>query len=828
MARLLAKVGGWCYRAKWVVIVTWLVVLGALAGIAASMNTGFSQQFSISDTPTQRATEIYEENFPDAGDPLLKAGITLVFAALDGETLADPENSAAIDQVVGYLQQNFSDMKNTERFGNPVVLNPMLQAGLVQQMTAQGMPQAMAEADAYTLRLLNDDATIGYTTFDIDVPRIMDVTDEQRQTIMDAAALGREAGIEVEVAGSGFSDPVELNRTSELIGLFVAAIVLIVTFGSLVAAGMPLFTAVIGVAVGSLLTTIGTVWWPINNTTPALSVMLGLAVGIDYSLFILARYRRELQHRPPAAAIAMAVGTAGSAVVFAGLTVIVALLALALANITFLTLMGISAAVTVAMAVLVAITLIPAVLGALGKHAFGAQIWKPRIRTTAAGYSPRGRHAKKLNDYEATQLRTLGGKWVRFVHRFPALVLLVAVVGLGALSIPATRLHLSLPADTTADLGTTQRTAADLLTEGFGAGINSPFLVVVDAHDVDAQAQPLQPFIAAQAALDPQAVAENPQLAAARASYQYVIQRYEVTQNVENIQIVGLSEDGLAAQMLLTPTTAPEATATEDLVTNLREVQPQIEQATGVETGITGLMAIQQDITHRLSDVMPLYLAIVVGLAILLLMVIFRSVLLPLYAGLGFLLSVGAAFGVTVLFWQEGLWDLVHTPGPIIAFMPIFLIGVCFGLAMDYQVFLGSAMREHYTHNQGKPQPGSPYTATEESIIQGFSASARVVTAAALIMISVFAAFITQPLPFVKIFGFALGAGVLFDAFVIRMGLVPAAMFLSGDKAWWMPKWLGKILPRLDVEGTALERETTAPKTTPVLEAAPRPRAITK
>lgn len=808
MAAVLAKIGAWSYRAKWLVIVTWLLLLTALGMAAGVMNTGFSQQFSISDTPSQRATDIYKENFPDAGDPLLRAGINLVFAAPEGETLADPENSAAIDAVISHLVENFPEMTNTERFGNPVTLNPLLQAALVEQMVAQGMPEVTAVEDAANLRLLNDDATIGYTTFDIDVPRIMDVTDEHRETILEAVDIGRDAGLTVEVAGSGFSDPVELNRTSEAIGLLVAAIVLVITFGSLIAAGMPLITAVVGVAIGSLLTIIGTVWWPINNTTPALSIMLGLAVGIDYSLFILARYRRERATREPKEAVAMAVGTAGSAVVFAGLTVIVALLALSLAGITFLTLMGISAAICVLMAVLVAITLIPALLALFGKRAFGAQVWRPRVRTHAEVYQPRGRHAKTLNAYESKQLRTMGSRWVRFVHRFPALVLLVAVVGLGALSIPATRLHLSLPADTTADLGTTQRNAADLLTEGFGAGINSPFLVVVDAHDVDPTAQPLQPYIAGQ---DP----TNPEFdltqAAARASYQYVIQRYEVAQNVENIQIVSLSDDGLAAQLLLTPTTAPEAYETEDLVANLRVIQDDVEAATGIQTGITGLMAIQQDITQRLSDVMPLYLGIVVGLAILLLMVIFRSILVPLFAGVGFLLSVGAAFGVTVLFWQEGLWDLVHTPGPIIAFMPIFLIGVCFGLAMDYQVFLGSAMREHYTHNHGESQPGSPYTATEESIIQGFSASARVVTAAALIMISVFAAFITQPLPFVKIFGFALGAGVLFDAFVIRMGFVPAAMFLSGDKAWWMPRWLGKILPRLDVEGTNLETANASP-----------------
>ena len=282
---------------------------------------------------------------------------------------------------------------------------------------------------------------------------------------------------------------------------------------------------------------------------------------------------------------------------------------------------------------------------------------------------------------------------------------------------------------------------------------------------------------------------------------------------MKHAQIVGLSKDQRAAQIMVTPETAPTDAATVNVAHALRSATSEIEDATGTDIGLTGLTAVQLDITERLEEAMAPYLAIVVGLAIVLLLLVFRSILVPLVAGLGFLLSVGGAFGLTVLVWQEGLWNLVPAPGPLISFMPIFLIGVTFGLAMDYQVFLVTRMREHISrHPEGT---GGRYNAVDEATITGFTQGARVVTAAAIIMISVFVAFINQPLPFIQIFGFALAAGVLFDAFFIRMTLVPATMFLMGRATWWMPKWLAKILPTLDIEGTALEEEWEAKHATP-------------
>ena len=403
----------------------------------------------------------------------------------------------------------------------------------------------------------------------------------------------------------------------------------------------------------------------------------------------------------------------------------------------------------------------------------------------------------------------MGRRWVGFVQRFPALLLLLVVLGLGAAATPLTRLELALPNDTTGNPETTQRKAADLKAEGFGPGTNGPLLALVDAHTVNEDAVALQPLIELQGEAEELTREDK----AARASYLYTVNQINTLSAVDHAQLVALADDGRAAQILVTPKTGPADPATVDLVANLNRVNAEVERATGVSVGLTGLTAVQVDITERLAQVMPVYLAVVVGVAVLLLIMVFRSLLVPLVAGAGFLLSVGAAFGVTVLFWQEGLGGFVDAPGPLISFMPIFLIGLTFGLAMDYQIFLVTRMREAFaaTHGDGlqkfaRHDPDArDYNQIDYSTIAGFSQGARVVTAAAVIMIAVFVGFIGQPLPFISIFGFALGVAVLFDAFFIRMTFVPAAMFLMGRGNWWWPRWLDKVIPHLDVEGTSLE-----------------------
>lgn len=837
MAKLLYRLGRWSFLHKWKVIVAWLLLLAAVGGAAALLMKPMTSEFSIKGTPSIDATYKTMDLFPEGGNPANSPSVNVVFKAPDGQKLSDPANREAIDATISYLEDNL-EMSDTMRFGNPLEVSPRLQDQVIHQFTDMGLPEASARADADNLAMVNDDETIAYTTFNFDAESPYSVEQADKDTVTEAMNIARDRGLTVEGNGAGFGDEIAVNSTSEIIGLGVAFIVLIFTFGSLVASGMPLVSAVIGVGLGALGMLIATHWIELNNMTPVLAIMIGLAVGIDYALFILSRYRAERRRMDGPDAAGMAVGTAGSSVVFAGATVFTALFALLIARIGFLTAMGLAAAGTVAIAVLVSLTLIPAMLGLLGDKAFNGRIPGVAGNLTRKGKRRRG--------------PTMGNRWVRLVQKVPGLAMALVVLSLGAMTAPVLHMELALPADTTSNPDTTQRKAADIMSEGFGPGVNGPFLAVVDAHTVNADAGALAPLVDAQSQPEPapapdaedaapeqpqpdQPAAEaepeiapaaevvdtsadaadnsSPEDKAALASFLYTADQLKGLGGVKHAQIVGLSKDQRAAQIMVTPETAPTDAATVNVAHALRSATSEIEDATGTDIGLTGLTAVQLDITERLEEAMAPYLAIVVGLAIVLLLLVFRSILVPLVAGLGFLLSVGGAFGLTVLVWQEGLWNLVPAPGPLISFMPIFLIGVTFGLAMDYQVFLVTRMREHISrHPEGT---GGRYSAVDEATITGFTQGARVVTAAAIIMISVFVAFINQPLPFIQIFGFALAAGVLFDAFFIRMTLVPATMFLMGRATWWMPKWLAKILPTLDIEGTALEEEWEAKHATP-------------
>lgn len=874
MAKLLYRLGRWSFLNKWKVIVTWVVLLAAASGATALLMKPMTSEFAIKGTPSIDATYKTMDLFPEGGNPANSPSVNLVFKAPEGQKLSDPANEKAINAVISHLEDNL-EMGDTMRFGNPLEVSPRLQNEVIHQFTEMGLPESSARADADNLAMVNEDETIAYTTFNFDAESPYSVEQADKDIVTEAMDIGRQQGLTVEAGGAGFGDEIRVNSTSEVIGLGVAFLVLIFTFGSLVASGMPLISAVIGVGLGACGMMITTHWIELNNMTPVLAIMIGLAVGIDYALFILSRYRAERARMSAPEAAGMAAGTAGSSVVFAGTTVFTALFALLIARIEFLTAMGLSAAATVAIAVLVSLTLIPAMLGLLGDKAFAG-----RIPGVAGNSSRKGK---------ARRGPTMGNRWVRLVQKVPGLAMALVVLSLGAMTAPVLHMDLALPADTTSNPDTTQRKAADLLAEGFGPGINGPFLAVVDAHTINADSAALAPLVAAQGGNDdaeegtgeapaegpaehpadhapepapneaPDQPAEHPadqpaehpaehpadqpaehpadhpgeqpagpdiapvaevedkeaaaapksaEDKAALASFLYTADQLKTLGGVKHAQIVSLSDDQRAAQIMVTPETSPTEAATIDVAHALRSATKQIEGTTGTEVGLTGLTAVQLDITERLRDAMAPYLSIVVGLAIVLLLVVFRSLLVPLVAGLGFLLSVGGAFGLTVLVWQDGLWGLVPGPGPLLSFMPIFLIGVTFGLAMDYQVFLVTRMREHIArHPKGT---SGPYNAVDEATITGFTQGARVVTAAAIIMISVFVAFINQPLPFIQIFGFALAAGVLFDAFFVRMTLVPASMFLMGRATWWMPKWLDKILPTVDIEGTALEEEWEA------------------
>lgn len=777
MAKFLFKVGRWSYRKKWWVIACWTMILAAVLGSAGVFQKGFSNDFNIPGTPSYNAAMMIEDLWPGQPNPVAAASVNIVFQAPEGHTLDEPQNMEAMDKTINYIKQNLTPLAGMEMFANPITFDPLLKQGVIDGMVSAGLPEETATEDANNVGRVSADKTIAYTGFNIDVPTTGDVTDEHRMVINEAIRLGQEGGLRVEANGSGFADPITIKTTSEAIGVIVALMVLIITFGSVVAAGVPILTALPGVGLGMGAILLTTRFVSLNNTTPVLAMMIGLAVGIDYALFILARFRAEKRRMPWDEAAGMAVGTAGSSIVFAGTTVFVALIALTLVRIPFLSWMGISAAFTVLVAVLVALTLLPAIMGVFGGKVFG---WQPGFLR---------RHQEKLQQPEA---RTLGRRWVETVHRVPGLFLVGVVIALGLMSTPVLHLNLALPVDAVANKETTQRQASDLMQSAFGPGIDAPFLVVVDGHNVNTNAEALQPF---------KVDGEVPR----EAAYMYIVQQLKNHPDVKHVQIAGMNEDGTGAQLLLTPRTGPTDHATTRLLKSLRSQQQAIEEATGVTMGVTGLTPIMQDITTQLEKAMPIYLLVVVGLAIVLLLIVFRSIAVPIVAGLGFLLSVGSAFGVTILVWQDGLWGLVGTPGPLVSFMPIFLIGICFGLAMDYQVFLVTRMREHFVKH-GSDEHG-PFTPTEASVVEGFTLGARVVTAAALIMIAVFIASIDQPLPFVKVFGFALAFGVLFDAFFVRMTLVPAAMFLLGRATWYMPKWLDRILPTIDIEGEQLEKE---------------------
>lgn len=835
MAKFLFHVGRWSYLHKRLVIAVWLIIFAAVAGVALSFQKGFNDIFEIDDVPSSHATELLMEKFPGTKNPAASADVNVVFEAPEGQTLNEPQYMQAMDKTMESLRTDVPDFKAGLQFGNPVTLNEQIQTQVVDQLTKQGLPESTAKADAHNIRTLSDDGRYGVSTFSFDVPLPADVTKADRQAVQDAIQISRDAGLTVEVGGPGYGDPIAVEPISEAAGVIVALVILLFTFGSLLAASMPLITAIVGVGIGALLTLGATAVLPLNSITPTLGVMIGLAVGIDYALFIMSRYRDELRRgRDRTDAIGLAAGTAGSAVVFAGLTVIVALVGLRLVDIPFLTYMGYFAAASVLIAVLVALTLLPALLGLFGRRIFSD------ATTDSTSRRPRRRRRKTGPG--------LGERWIGLVYRFPGIMIGVVTLSLAALTVPAMNLQLSLPNDMTANVNSTQRKSAEMIQEGFGPGRNAPFLVVVNGEHANPQSEALRPLILAQAAqpapapapaapgeenppADPNAAPEQApapapeqapapaqppeqadtlQKRATQASFIYAVEQLNANAAVEHAQLVGESPDGTTAQILVTPRGGLRDEETVNLIHALRDQQSQIEAEIGVDMGITGFMPIQQDVTDRLASAMPLYLALVVGLALVLLLMVFRSLLVPLMAAGGFLLSVGAAFGVTVLVWQEGLWGLWPSPGPLISFMPIFLIGVTFGLAMDYQVFIVSRMRERYIHESQDSARGSKYSRTEDSVVFGFELGARVVTAAALIMIGVFASFIFQPLPFIQIFGFALGAGVLFDAFFVRMTMIPALMILFNRATWYMPRWLDKILPTFDVEGSALERAFSA------------------
>lgn len=575
-----------------------------------------------------------------------------------------------------------------------------------------------------------------------------------------------DAGLSIDYSKELTQDLASLMGPAEAIGLAVAAVVLLLMLGSLVAAGLPLLMALVGVGVGITGSLALTYWVEMTSVTPVLALMLGLAVGIDYSLFIINRHREQLRlGMPLRESIALAAGTSGNAVTFAGLTVIIALAALALTGFGFLAVMGFVAAATVAISVLVAITLTPAMLGLIGTRVLSR---KDRAKL-ASGDTGEARA-------EEAREQDTGRGWAAVVQRHPWLAI-IAVVGIaGILALPASQLRLGLPDGGAEPAASTAYRSYDTIRQEFGAGATGPIVLV---------AQLAEPVAEGEVAL-----------------LERQVDMMEAISQIDHVQHVvpaGASADRDTLAFQVQPSGGPADVETEDLVRDLTDLQEELGATFNAEIGITGQTVANIDISEQLADAMPLYLVVVVGLSLILLLLVFRSVVIPLLATGGFLLSLIVAFGAVVAVYQLGhlgfIFD-VHEPSAVLSFLPILLIGVLFGLAMDYQVFLVSAMREAHVH-------GTPARA---AVVTGFNHSARVVTAAAIIMIAVFGGFIWAHVSMIRPIGMGLAIGVLVDAFLVRMTLTPAVMSLLGEKAWWIPRWLDRILPNVDVEGAQLQR----------------------
>ncbi|MFB2598951.1 MMPL family transporter [Herbiconiux sp. P17] len=713
MATLLYRIGRFAARRSIAVIVGWVVILGLFVGGAQLLGGTLSTSFEIPGTESQQAIDMLDQRFPQASGGTAK----VIFVAPTGGQISDFETQiAAADTSLAALDH-------------------------VSGVTGPYDSNANGQ--------VNDDGSMAFSTIQYDVPTTSLTPDDDAAVVAigDAAATG---GLTIAYANVA-DPPAEGIDYTEVIGLVVAFIVLLITFGSLLAAGMPLVTAVIGVAITTTTITIASGFVDISSTAPLLATMLGLAVGIDYALFIVSRHRAQLiRGMEPKESAAIAVSTAGSAVVFAALTVIIALLGLSVVQIPFLTVMGLGAAISVVIAVIVALTLLPAIMGLLGKR----MTPKPTSRAARRELAAEGTH------------RTMGARWVKLITAKPIITVGVVVIGLAIVALPAGSMRLTLPDAGYDPPGSQSREGYDLLAEGFGPGFNGPLLVTADISktlDINGALTALHDQFA----------------------------------GLDDVESVSQSIPNLTADMAIVsiiPDSAPDSVQTQDLVQTIRGMEPAFETANGFGYQVTGTTALGIDVSARLADALLPFAIVVVGLCIILLTIVFRSLAVPISATIGYLLSVGASFGIVTAVFEWGWFaDLlgVAKVGPVISFFPILLMAVLFGLAMDYQVFLVSRMREE--HVKG----ADPHTAVRH----GFIGAARVVTAAACIMFAVFASFVPGGSAVLQPIALGLAAGVFIDAFLVRMTFIPALMMLLGRWAWALPAPLRRILPNVDLEG---------------------------
>lgn len=747
MSTLLYALGRWSYRHPWRVLVAWLLLLGIAGGSAAVFMQGTDNSFSIPGTEAQEGIQLLDRSFPQASG----TSAQLVIVADEGDVVTDDPYAGEIDDTVARLDDIDGVLAVTDPFDEMVT-------GLIADDESAAIVRLQFDGQATDVSAETKD-------------ELQQVADDLRETLPD--------GSQVAMGGDLFSQSVPALSIIEAVGVLIALFVLIVTFRSFAVAWFPLVSALIGVGLAIALIYVSTAFASISSTTPMLAIMLGLAVGIDYALFIVARHQDQVRAGvEPEESAARATGTAGSAVVFAGVTVLIALVGLGFAGIPFLTTMGIAAAVAVAIAVVVAVTLTPALLGFAKGRVAGWGHARPR---RGLALPLRRRRAVKEATDAVPAKRT--NRWVMLVTRHPIITTIAVVVTLGVMAIPAASLALALPNAGQQPESSQARQAYDLTAEHFGPGSNGPLIMTGTIVT----------------STDPLGLMAD------------LADEIEKVPGVEEIALATPNETADTGLIQIVPETAPDDPATADLVRDLRELAPELEEEYGVALKVTGFTAVGIDISDRLGAALLPFGIFVVGLSLVLLMIVFRSIWVPIKAALGYLLSVLAAFGVVAAVFEWG-WgaELLHVDrtGPVISFMPIILMGVLFGLAMDYEVFLVSRMREDYVHARraGHQTRGARDTAIG-AVRSGFTASARVVTAAAVIMFAVFAAFVPEGDASIKPIALGLAVGIAVDAFLVRMTLVPAVMALLGEKAWWMPRWLERALPHFDIEGEAVERE---------------------
>ncbi|GAB3014858.1 membrane protein [Nocardioides flavus (ex Wang et al. 2016)] len=819
MAELLYRIGRFAARRHWTVIGAWLALLAVTVVTYVSFAGALSSSISLPDTPTTRVSQQLQEEFEGtgAGNGSIVAETTdgaaftreqqdalvELFARVEEvdtvEDVTDPfATQARVDESAEQVadgRQRLEDglaqldgaqaqidagrealaeqREQAREAGTLAAVRPQLEA--VEQQLDDGQAEvdrqrARVEEQAPRLevgetlselssgfRTVSEDgsAAVANVVFSVPVNELEVETKTKIEDLVTEAAAGID-GVEIHASQEIAQTVPSILGPGEIAGVVVAAIVLTVMLGTLVGAALPLVTALLGVGVASLASLSFSGLVQFVSVTPVLGVMLGLAVGIDYSLFIINRHRRQLKQGATLhESLGLANGTSGNAVVFAGVTVIVALLALNVTGVGFLGLMGTVGAVAVLVAILMAVTLTPALLSLIGMR-----ILRRRERERLAA----GERAHDDDITERDRQMGTGRAWA---------VLGLGIVALLVIAAPATQMRLGLPDGSTQPEESSGFRAYEVQAEKFGDGFNGPLLVVADL---------------------PAPVAEDDLLAEQAAIGTAVAELGDVVAVVP----IGASQDRTSLAFQVVPDRWPSSESTEALVQDLRALTPQTAGGGEATLGVAGNASANIDISEQLADVLPTYLVLVVGLSLLILVVVFRSILVPLTATLGFVLSLLAAFGgITAIFQLGFLADLFGVaPGPVLSFLPIIATGILFGLAMDYQLFLVSGMREAYAH-------GAP---ARVAVQHGLHAGRAVVTAAAVIMISVFAGFVFSHDPTIKPIGFGLAFGVLLDAFVVRMLLIPAAMHLLGEKAWWLPRWLDRILPDVDVEGARLER----------------------